>query len=613
MPSVFGPGSVRHRLPARRSAGRAQVRGLAGRLGWALALWLVAGCAVSSHEAELLSLSGVSPTELEPDGQLRIAGEGFPAGQPCHVTLRGQTRRPGRAPLAVSLRLRGRAVSPVSVAVTLGRPQLARLGGRGTFTGQVLVAFEGRAQGVQVVGRLTDQRIDLIRPFEHDMSEARRLRERALSVADFLGIGVDREAESHAGVLVAGADDDSRAARAGLSAGDRIVEADGVRVHDLSDLAPGPGRSDLRLSVRRPGQGTPVDIRLSLSGFESPALDASLRPLCAAVVCLLLVGVFFGPLPGPTPFVARCLSRYRQGQSLLSVRVWDDLPTRTEEPRPAGLWGRIRKHFGEWTMAALVTTLLLSIALSESAFGLRFNTLPMYLGLAALRLGVTLLVQPGLDVRARRALARSQLARTGVLAVTIAIACLHGGTRCLEGIVGSQGGVPWRWGLFAHPALMLVFPAFVLQGSRLIPTHLGSGVWARGVAYALDVGVRVLICAVGAAVFLGGWEVSGLGVAQGLAATLVGAGLFAGKAWAVALLLHFAKLSRAGLASPRWLSPGLCAGALAVAVTWIWAAPSEQPLLALGTVTFSTVAVALTVSCLRVLRADNPMAKTLSL
>src|SRR6185312_57314 len=48
----------------------------------------------------LVTVSGLSPTDVEPGDRIAIAGDGFPPGKEARVRFRGTLHRPGERPIA---------------------------------------------------------------------------------------------------------------------------------------------------------------------------------------------------------------------------------------------------------------------------------------------------------------------------------------------------------------------------------------------------------------------------------------------------------------------------------------------------------------------------------
>lgn len=597
--------------PARMGlASQGPVRGtwaLVALLAGACGAW---GCGGDPAGAPLLKLSGVARDRVEPGTTLRFLGDGFPVGQAGQVRLVGTTARPGKAPVSVDAVLPVRAISAEVLVSQVDAAALFALGGYGTFDGSARVRFTAQEASIAVVGELPGLRLDLRPPLQAELPATRARRARALAMLTFLGATPEAESETTAGIPLADAREGSIAAQAGLAPGDLVTEAGGVRVRDLGDLAPPPLSQTAHFMVRRGGQGQALPVMLSLQGFEAPALSEGLSMLCAALVLCIVVGVWFGPLPGPTPLLARLRSRLSVGMPLFSGAAWLDGSGDTPAAR--------RLRTGQrWALSASATALLLSVGALEPLGGGPWGALPAFVVLLCLQLMLTMLTSGG-GPRAGedRAAHLAQLRNAAVVMLTLGLACIAASERSLVGLVASQGALPWHFGAFQTPALLLLLGPFLIHGSRLSPLArpasrdrqrpLGQG--ARAAAFALSALTRMLLVAVATAVFWGGWSVAGLGVSDPLNVTALGALLFAVKGWGMALLLHGARLVRLGAASPRWQTPCLCALACAATLAFRWLDPGPQAALAVGATSFAATAILLSVSVWRLSRSSSPMA-----
>lgn len=540
-----------------------------------------------------LTLAAVEPAWLEPGGELRVIGKGLPIGRTGQLDLRGVLYRPALPPRGVALALSVRAVSHALLSVKLDQRACAALGGRGTFVGSLEVSFPEGAHGQRLVGQLAGVELDLGPPVDRELAQDDRLRDRAREMLGYLGVLVDEGAESHEGIRVSGSRPTSLAARAGLSQGDLIVEVAGVRVHTLGDLAPPPGLDVLRMRILPSGGRAAVEIALSVRGFEGPGMESALLSVAVAAVFTLLCGVLYGPLPSPTPYFARCLARVREAGGLPFLLGWDDrgLPTgvRPDDGLLRVRWTATNMLFGLVVVAGLMAAVVLEPLLEE-----RIDALALWLAIAGLRLGVTLLFSSDGFGASARAAAGRQLGETLVVLVSIVAAFAHSGTRSLAGVVGSQGGAPWTWGVFTKPALAVAFLAFILQTSRMAPVCVPPGRLSEAIGQVLDVGARVLVCALGAVVFLGGWGLGGWGLAASGSWLpddygLLGAGLFAVKTWSLSGLLHAARACRFGAQGSRWRLPGLCLFSIGLSVAWVVLGIGPRASLFVGMVLFASL------------------------
>ncbi len=586
---------------------------------WAFACSLctaLAGCG-AQPEAAWLELHAVEPATLASGAALRVSGSGFPPGAPCELRLRGTSYGPGRNPRAVAATLRGRALSGELAAATFDEQAFGALGERGSFEGELVLAFPVRRGQGYVTGarHLRLELVPAIEPWPSAAAE-QQLREHARRLLELTGIAVADEEPTGWGLVVGAASAHSRAASLGLRAGDVIERAGGASVRSLADLAPAPGARHLSLRIRRPGRPEPLALSLPLQGLFAPEVGVDLSRLSALVAWLLCCVLLLSPVPSPAPWLARAVLTLRHG------------------PPPAlGLWGapRLRRA----SLLARARALLWPCAFSaggvvliwrEPAGLLAVRSLSLYLGFAAL--SIALALTSGRGGRAQRA--RAALGIAGnvlVLGVLVACACALYGTRSFDGMVEGQGAWPYAWAVLQKPALLVAFPLYLVYAGRLSATALAleahppdpgaveaardggslpasqpravvpaarranaSGrrarrqPWATRITTRLRVAERVLthvvLSAFGAAVFAGGWQ-SPLEL-PGVDPRLLGAVCFVLKAWLFAWLLALGRRLGWGERLSRRAVALACAASIALTWLWLWLEPDAVLELALG-------------------------------
>jgi hypothetical protein len=211
------------------------------RLAWTW--WLccaLAGCG-GEREARWLELSGAEPGLLESGTTLRIAGHGFPVGERCEVRFDGRTQRPGTTSVAVNARLSGRALTEDVVEVVIDDAAIATLGARGSFDGEIEVAFRVHGGEGAITGAL-HERLDVSQAEGRDAARDQALRERAQRVLGFAGIVAADEESTLNGLVLAEARARSPAEALGLQHGDVIVEiAAGRAEREAAGAASGAG------------------------------------------------------------------------------------------------------------------------------------------------------------------------------------------------------------------------------------------------------------------------------------------------------------------------------------------------------------------------------------
>ncbi|HEY4016477.1 MAG TPA: NADH-quinone oxidoreductase subunit H [Polyangiaceae bacterium] len=586
-----------------------------------VALALAFACALEGVRVELhradtpastVRVLDVVPRDLELGERVAILGAGFPAGKPARVTLRGTLHRPGERAIS------GAEVVATAVAVSGNRLEWvydealeARLCGAGdraahtTFEGEVEVAFAAPSPGAApvagVLERVTvDARTRAGRAA--DDGEGARLIAWMGAAATMTpsGLRIDAVGES------------SRAAAAGLTAGDVVVAFDGVEVAALSDLVPAPAEKTATIAFRRSGDvasnaGPPAaplpaleaTASLPLTGFRRGApvdLAAAMGILGAA---LLVVWLFAVPSPkGVDALLHRAASRVRRrlGRGASSGQVAPDLGeawramTRIarRESLPSSTPAVVAEiaayaplgalPFGQYVVAARVDVgLLFAVAATALASAAFVAHRSVWGGLWA----------------AFRVAARHVPAAIAVASVIAATGSLR-----IQEIERAQGGWPWQWFAFRSPAGLLALG--LLLGclwiepcaSRARPHDLhalledvAAGRPRTGSAWleAACRGHHALIAGLAVLLFLGGWLLPGVAAARqdaSVALQVVGAVWLLAKTRVVWMLALAARWALRGMPlgqSARALSLWLAAASAAVVAgtaAWSWWAPT---------------------------------------
>lgn len=531
---------------------------------------LVGACGM--REVPSVDVQAIEPRVVEPGTNLWITGAGFPGSGRCSIELEGKTHRPGASSLDVRVRSDAFVQSPQALSAQLPRSAWAQLGAPGTFEGS-LRALCPRDERTRTVSAPQPVRFDLVQPLGRGTAHDRALEERARRMLEYAGVEPEGGEPTFYGVVVGSVSDAGPAAQAGLRAGDRIVQADGVDVHALRDLAPGARAGRLELHVYRPELRQQLRLLLDLEpghrGERMPLERWS--SLCGVVLfCALL----WRPLRSR---MRHWLLMAPGKGSRTAVRM--------------GLWGG---RLAEQPVAPGARWLARSLQLACSAAGvllvclepadfLALRSISLYLGFAALSAALMLMNGSGGGSQRLGAAAR-MLGRMAVLGTLLACACALSGTKALDGLVAEQGGWPWRWSGLQRPALLLAFPFYLAFGSELgaatlaLPGPRSAQGWlARSVDSALiaeRVITNVALCALAAVVFAGGWQVPLEFAWEGALPRLPGAVLFVAKAWACAGLFAYARNFRwAQRLKPRWTALG-CLGTVVLTGLWLWLDPA---------------------------------------
>lgn len=534
------------------------------KLCWrVLIVALLAVACQRTSRPELLAVSSLAPAELQLGGVLKILGEGFALGKPASVTLRGELYRPGAAPKPIVLRVPATAQSQTELALTLSRQLQPDLCGEperathATFRGDVEVAIAARRPGTPpVMGTLRGAVLELYPAQKSESAEATSLGS-GRRMLEFLGLDVTALTS---GLTVARVEAGSRAERAGLAPGDRLVSAAGVSVLEPSDLLTEPARR-LTLVAQRGAQQ--LVLELDTDGF-APVPPAS---VAWAGVLVGAVALAFVLLASPW---AGGVRRLEQGLSELVARV--------RESRLDGALSRSRLRFSPRPELWLVFVLVVALPLAPLAGLSRIDPLHGLLALwllARLALSSLALVHGGRRGQqwSLRQGTRVALCELGILLpalVALGAALSEPGldfTRVLE----QQGALPWQWRAFESLPLLLSLVILVLSA---LPVGLGRARLRAGSsrgALRASAGIDSLpgwlhLCAVAAlasVIFLGGGRLpSG-------ASELLGDGAFARVVAACVLLCKSAGvvalvcLIRVALAPPtgeQWARISLVSG-----------------------------------------------------
>jgi hypothetical protein len=419
----------------------------------------------------------------------------------------------GQDERSLDVSLMGHVLSPDRLSVAVDAALIARWG-RATFDGEVVVDCDPPApRGCH--GRLAEARFDV------ELLGERRAQPLHYAVARLLpslGLEIsDADSATH-GLLVAQVRPGSLAARAGLRQGDTIVRSNGVSLHALADVAPGPSADALALLVRRAG-GQVVTLRVPLADAP-PLADWRLLGLCLAASPLLLL--LFSRLGMPAP----------------SVLVWGLRAQMTVLRGSAG-WPLL---VGAVLSAALGVFVAVGLAVFDP-----FVFLVLHLG------GVLLLW--GLREKGARRLAADML---GVWAGALCVVAVSG-TRAWPLILRDQGALPWAWNALARLPLTAACLLFVLSAARL-HRALARRTQQQMVAQLWEQGLCALLAPLCASLFFGGAIVPSSASGSAL---LLGAALAALKSlfcYGLLRLLAGIKL----LGSRKWLWVSL------IALTPLW-------------------------------------------
>ncbi|MEZ4230371.1 MAG: NADH-quinone oxidoreductase subunit H [Polyangiaceae bacterium] len=590
-----------------------RTRLLAIALSWLCLLTLLLGCNGQSERPSLLNVVGAGPRELSSGDELEVVGTNFPEGKPATISFQGSLHRPGE-PVEedVEIVIAASSSSRNRISVVLDDATLAEFAGRGakgahtTFRGRVVAAFAPRASGAPpVTGSIEGVAVDFF-PSDVPVSVTRELESEGQRAAELLGLEFDLKA-SGAGLLVKSVAEKSRAETAGVKPGDRLVGLDGLRLADVSDFVPAGRSQTAELEIVRGKLKDTLRRGIDVQGFrDTPPEDLLWAGVVVGVVCVALLAFLLPVASVIGWFERRVVQRSRAlGRDARRVGVLGWLR--------GSIAGVFREEVlpGASSHAALrVVPYFLFLGTSAMFTVICFGhpLLEPELDLGALFLGtVTALVCTGLMLGGWRPRGRwSLFGGLGAALQTLSyeipplfsilVVVLMSGSVRIGDIVAAQGGKPWEWYVFDNPITFCMFLLFFVpalsEGSRA-HAELPEADWelaspvsskepragtASGVAlrfrsvktrylmFFAEWGHVFVMSGLGAALFLGGWQLPG--VSRGLVTSSAGLGLLSAlvfnlKAWALTLAVLWV----------RWALPRIRVDQL-IGVVWKWFVPA---------------------------------------
>jgi hypothetical protein len=516
---------------------------------------LAVGCSAEPH-SELLEIARVSPSRLSQGQSVRIEGRGFPERREGTVRLEGHRRTPGGALEQVRYEAPVRAGRDGTVRLPVDARLFAAMGGRATFRGEIRVTFRSSEGAGSLFGSARDVVLDFVPDTGSDLALELDRARRGRAVAQRLGVAIEEEERFEGGLLIASVEDGSVAARLGMTAGDRIVAMDGLRLYGITDLVPPPGIEATVLELVRAGSDVPATVTLPLLVATELPNERELWWI-AVMAVLLFVLAFAAPTARLTAALARRPPDSNEGTLAWLVGAPTSRQATSPEPlvasdvrraRRATLLRRALLAFGVIAMSGAFAGVAVAGRVLETSFGVGI----LLTSSLALRLTARMMDDAPIEL----SLKLVAVAVIGApLSISVICICLLVGTGHLAQIHAAQGGLPWQWLVFHHPVAFTLFPVFAATALGRIETGPGiAGVAARG--------HLLVVSCLGAAIFLGGSNAPFPDLpyegAQGVLAFVV-------KCWAfIAAGLWARKMGPgAGAGVYRWAVPlsllGLCA------------------------------------------------------
>lgn len=508
-----------------------------------LLLPLFALACAPERAPELIQIEEVSPTALERGGRLELSGSGFPDRRRGRVTFSGTVHRPGKAPHQVRLAFEATAESSSLLALPVTGELLQRFledAPHGTFRGRVAVVFPSLHPGAPALSGSVDGAVlDWFAPMARRRDAEEELRAEADRFLAFVGFDVDEA------LVVTRVQPDSEAERSGLTAGQRLLTLDGIRLDGRADLVPGDDGWQSRVTVRGT-EGDELSLVWDRGAFRAADLDDLPRAFVWIGGALALLVASAGSRARGWAWVEARLGARKGEQRRGFLGVWGRLlatchPGGVSRHLPAGL------RLAPFVVFFLVFTLWSAIALGHPRVigWLDFPALLLAALVSVLLAALVLGGQPA-ATRGRRRGFRLRQGLQEVLGALLAwspiVLAAFGivyevGSLDLADLVAEQGVLPSRWRVFAAPwhlvSLALVVAACVPEGGPRRPP-LGAAPQLGipgGLARLLEWFAVTLVCGLGAALYLGGWSAPSLATVHPGAARVVGPALFLLKTW----------------------------------------------------------------------------------
>lgn len=537
---------------------------------WLLSVvFAMVGCASERAVPELVTLTELAPKSASAGDVVEVRGVGLPVGEvgAARVVFRGDVSRPGERPLrGQSIEVENAKIERDKVTFELTPELLDRFCGSGddalhtTFRGSVEVWFPNAASALPVHGSIHGVSVLEIEPRapRRAMVEARA--EQAAEAHAFLGLVL--EPAGGLGMLVKAVRPDSPAARGGVHENDIIVVFDGVSSLAATDVLPSGHERAASVVVMRGDER--VELSLDMTGYRGDAAReavGAVAVLGALALLLLLLGT---RASGALSWLVHRLDRAAASRATLGgpfvglVRQ----ATRTDGASAKSALGFAAPLLVFAGATATFAILPYAELRGSSEVDLTLLYLVSVTSLVTMSLVTGGWSEGGAGIKVRlRALATVIVCELPAACALGAVVLSTGSVRASD-IAAAQvaslgsgleiGGMPWHWNAVKSPLLFLLFACFFLtvlvdggSSARVVSgaerTTSPAGVSFRRGAFLFAEWTNVLVmCAIGAVAFLGGWYVPGYAVhehAQSSFVTALGVGLFLIKCWALAALV----------------------------------------------------------------------------
>lgn len=515
-----------------------------------LGLLLASGC-VPRDETDLLRVHALAPDRLSVGSTLEVEGEGFPIGRDGTLRLDGECRAPGEPSRRVRLERPLHAVSESEATSTVDAAWVRRVGGRATCRFGGTVRFEGVSG--DVVGHFGDATLDLMPIARERIARHLEDGERGRHVASRLGLTFADELPEPYGLRVASVTASSVAARAGIVPGDTVLGVDGIRLYDVADLIPTPGFHRTSIEIRREQSGRVDTLEAPTFVAASDVPSASVVGWAIVAAIAMLIFSFFSTSARYVDWLAQKPPRDSEATLYWLFGAHD-----AEASRRARLISALVVALGIVGMSAAFAGVAVTGRLLENDFGIGILlTASLALRMAARAFGD--------DEDSEQSAYLPFFVASAPLTVAVAAIGVLVGTGHLGELHAAQGGLPWRWLVFAQPIAFALFPVFAATALTRVEPRGTKSALAKVAARAH----LIVVSCLGAALFLGGWSSPIVGDGDNTFLGLLG---FVIKAWCLLGLGLWARsvTSDAALNAWKWTVPVSVLGLLS-AIVWAYA------------------------------------------
>jgi NADH-quinone oxidoreductase subunit H len=450
------------------------------------AAFLALGCE-RTVAPPLIEVTELAPKEIEPGDRLEVHGTGFPQGRAGHLILSGTAFRPGSEPEThLTVEADGVVAAPDRMEVVVRESFAERVCGRGdlaahaTFKGDLEIAFASNDPSAPpLIGRLKNTILDV----QPSSVRATVLDGRTAEGGKLLTyLGITAGAPSPRGMPIDKVEPGSVADKAQIQVGDILTAVDGVHALAIADIAPVAAREAL-LTIRHGDSGTEDTKTVSLVDYSGDRVPREYAPALLLIGLALAVLVLL-VLPGPPALAS------------LELRIAGQLRKTTWRSALSTVFGGLRAL----PMTVLATAVVSAFALTPWIVGKEVDGVALFALSALLFVSARVAKAKGL-VAAMKATFEA-LVLVLILTAAVAAAIAQIGAIELSEIVRMQGTLPWQLEATRHPACAILACVYFASIVTMLRSRAPSEANLERIAV-------LFACAMGTAIFLGGWRLGG--------------------------------------------------------------------------------------------------------